>query len=168
MLQLFTQFGVDWKLLLAQVVNFAILVFLLQRFAYKPVIKMLDLRRNKIKEGMEASAASKQKLAEAEETKKEILVKADKEAVAVVSAAEGTAEKRGNEILAVAHEKGEQVIVTARKRSDEERLKMAEEFGQNAEVLIGRSLAKVLAKMSSEERDRALISEAVRELKTAK
>jgi F-type H+-transporting ATPase subunit b len=168
MLQLFTQFGVDWKLLLAQVVNFAILIFLLQRFAYKPVIKMLDERRAKIKEGIEASAASKQKLAEAEETKKEILVKAENDALAVVGAAQGTAGKRANEIIAAAQGKGEQVIVAARKRSDEERLKMAEEFGQNAEILLGQGLAKVLAKMNPEERDKLLIAEAVRELKTAK
>ena len=165
MAQLFTQFGVDWQLLLAQVINFAILVFLLQRFAYKPVMNMLAERRRKIAEGLSASEESKRKLAEASEMQKQILLRAEEEALGVVNAAEDVAEKRGEEMIAAAEAKAEQVIVSGRKVTEEERLKMAEEFGQSAEGMLEKGLARVLGKMNPAERDKVLIAETLRELK---
>ncbi len=40
-----TTFGVDWSHLLAQIVSFCIVCFILYRFAYRPVLKMLEVRR---------------------------------------------------------------------------------------------------------------------------
>jgi F-type H+-transporting ATPase subunit b len=51
--QLLTSFGVDWKLLLAQMVNFAILLYVLKRFAYTPLLKMLQDRQDIVRKGLE-------------------------------------------------------------------------------------------------------------------
>jgi len=51
--QLLTTFGIDWKLLLAQMVNFAILLYVLKRFAYTPLLKMLQDRQNIVRKGLE-------------------------------------------------------------------------------------------------------------------
>ncbi|MGA7316931.1 MAG: hypothetical protein WBX22_23510, partial [Silvibacterium sp.] len=50
--QIAQTFGVDWPHLIAQIVSFSIVCFLLQRFAYKPVLKMLEDRRRQIEEGI--------------------------------------------------------------------------------------------------------------------
>jgi F-type H+-transporting ATPase subunit b len=108
--ELIRQFGIEWKLLAAQVVNFFILLYLLKRFAYKPVIEMLAERRRKIEEGMRASEQSVKKLSEAEAIKQHIILQAEQESVGIVSKAENTAGEQAKAIVASAHEKSEQVI----------------------------------------------------------
>ena len=49
-----SQFGIDWKLFLSQLVNFALILIVLKFFVYNPVIKILKERNKKIKEGLKA------------------------------------------------------------------------------------------------------------------
>src|SRR5215471_17510933 len=74
------QFGVDWPHLIAQIVSFCIVAFLLQKFAYKPVVQMLEERRQRIAEGLANAEKSKAELARAEAQRQEILAKADAQA----------------------------------------------------------------------------------------
>lgn len=59
-------FGIDWKLLIAQGVNFGLLLVVLWYFLYKPVMKTLDDRANLIKQGVEDAEAATAKLATAD------------------------------------------------------------------------------------------------------
>src|SRR6516225_4513351 len=70
-------FGWDWKLFLSQVISFCIVAFLLQRFAYKPILAVLEERRRKIEEGQLNAEKIKKELAEAEKRYQEILAKAN-------------------------------------------------------------------------------------------
>ena len=47
-----TTFGVDWPQLLAQIASFCIVCIILYRFAYRPVLKMLEVRRQQIAQGL--------------------------------------------------------------------------------------------------------------------
>ena len=64
--QIARTFGVDWPHLVAQIISFCIVCFLLQRFAYKPVLKMLEERRNKSRKGMANAEKIKAELAQTE------------------------------------------------------------------------------------------------------
>src|SRR5262245_61988533 len=70
-------FGWNWKLFLSQVISFCIVAFLLQRFAYKPILALLEERRRKIEEGQINAEKIKKELAEAEKRYQEILAKAN-------------------------------------------------------------------------------------------
>jgi F-type H+-transporting ATPase subunit b len=164
MQSLFHNFGVDWKLLLAQVVNFFILLYILKRFAYAPVVKMLRDRQERIKQGLEASAESERKLRSASERESEILKAAQAKALSVVGNAEESAFKREAEILEAAHNKAEQAAASALRRIEEEREKEMSEVMSEAENLVLRATAKVLGKMEPAERDALLVREALREL----
>ena len=59
-------FGWNWKLFLSQVISFGIVAFLLQRFAYKPILALLEQRRRKIEEGQINAEKIKKELAEAD------------------------------------------------------------------------------------------------------
>src|SRR5438445_780783 len=65
-------FGWNWKLFLSQVISFCIVAFLLQRFAYKPILAVLEERRRKIEEGQLNAEKIKKELAEAEKRYQEI------------------------------------------------------------------------------------------------
>src|SRR5580692_1514180 len=74
------QFGVYWPNLIAQVILFAIVYWVLKRFAFKPVIAMLEERRRRIEEGQLNAENIKKQLAAAQTKYEEILAKANAEA----------------------------------------------------------------------------------------
>lgn len=51
-MDLIEKLGIDWRLLLAQIVNFLVILFVLHRFAYKPILAALERRTRKIAEGV--------------------------------------------------------------------------------------------------------------------
>src|SRR5207245_3531976 len=77
-------FGWNWKLFLAQVVSFCIVAFLLRRFAYKPILAILEDRRRKIEEGQLNAEKIRKQLAEAEKRYQEILAKANADAIRMI------------------------------------------------------------------------------------
>lgn len=110
----FEAFGVDvWKLGF-QIVNFLILLFLLNRFLFKPVLRRIDERQSTLSKGLEdaAAAARDRELARAE--REAALAEARKESEALVQRAAKTAEATSAEILAAAKASAEQLTVRAR------------------------------------------------------
>ena len=97
--ELIKNFGIDWKLLVAQVVNFAILFFLLKKFAYGPVLAILRKRAAGIKEGIAMRAKAEKTLGEVGEIKAKTAQQAEMDALALVAHAEETAGKRKEEIV---------------------------------------------------------------------
>src|SRR5437016_12510906 len=73
-------FGWNWQLFLSQVISFVIVALLLRRFAYKPIIAVLEERRRKIEEGQLNAEKIKKELAEAEKRYHEIHPKANADA----------------------------------------------------------------------------------------
>src|SRR6266542_2470475 len=70
-------FGVDWSHLVAQIISFCIVCILLQRFAYKPVLKMLEERRRQIAQGQANAEQIKIELSRTETRSKEMLDQAN-------------------------------------------------------------------------------------------
>ena len=119
MSELFAAFGLNWKLLLIQALNFGILLYVLWRFLYDPVLKMIDERRGKIAEGGQKAEAADRRLSEADSEGKGIIASAGKEAEALVSAAKSRAENQGAEILKKSQERAEAVLADATAKGEE-------------------------------------------------
>lgn len=114
--QLIHAFGIDARLILIQVVNFGLLMAALTYFLYKPVLKVLKEREEKIAKGVEdAEEASKAKL-EATEEKQVIIASANKEAEAMTARAKEFASVKADEIVVQAKTKAEQAIKDAELR----------------------------------------------------
>lgn len=110
----FEAFGVDVFKLGFQIVNFLILLYLLNRFLFKSALKRIDERQAKLNQGLEdaAAAARDRELARAE--REAALTEARKESEALVARAAKTAEATSAEILAEAKASAEQLVVRAR------------------------------------------------------
>src|SRR5919109_4415570 len=80
-------FGWNWKLFLSQVVSFCIVAFLLRRYAYKPIVAVLEDRRRKIEEGQLNAEKIRKELAEAEKRYQEIVDKAHADAQRMIDEA---------------------------------------------------------------------------------
>lgn len=162
---LIRNFGIDWKLLLAQAVNFLILLFILKRFAYEPILKMLRSRKEGIEKGYEFMREADEKLKGVEQFREEKVKEANQEAVSIVKRAEGVGREKQNEIVASANKKAENLVWEAKRVIGEERAKLEESVSRDAEALVRSGIERVLGKIPAEVRDKELIQEAMRELK---
>src|SRR5271170_4556753 len=77
--QIAQTFGVDWPHLIAQIVSFSIVCFLLQKFAYKPVLKMLEDRRKQIEEGIANTKKIADDLAQGETRRQDMMTQTNEQ-----------------------------------------------------------------------------------------
>src|ERR1044071_3328471 len=87
------QFGVDWPHFIAQVISFGVVAFLLQKFAYKPVITMLEERRKRIEESLANAEKIKAELQRTEAQRQEVLTQANAQANRFIEEARAAAAK---------------------------------------------------------------------------
>jgi F-type H+-transporting ATPase subunit b len=117
--QLFSAFGIDWRLLIIQAVNFAVLLSALTYFLYRPITKMIDDRRAKIAEGVRMAEAADQRLADAKIEGEGMVGAAAREAEALVAAGRSRADEKGSEILHAAEARADAVMKDAALRAEE-------------------------------------------------
>lgn len=116
---LFETLGIDWRLLIVYTVNFAVLAFILQRYAFKPMLGMLQKRQEKI-------AAS---MSQAEELEKRTT--------------ESQAELR--KLLAGAQTEAKQIVESSRKEADDLRTREAEQLREDLEKIRRKATADIAA-----------------------
>jgi len=162
------EFGIDVRLLLAQLLNFAILVFVLGYFLYKPILHALDERRKKIEDGVEFSERAKKELENVEILKKESIREAEIKSLEIVQAAQTSAKQVEGDILATAEAEKEKIIAAGQGKLHEDEKKMQEEFYSSASSIVGLALEKVLAKRGFEKEEKELVDAALKELRASK
>ncbi len=84
---LFTHLGINWKLLIAQGVNFFALVILLNYFLYKPLVKLINDRRVRIEAGLRNADEAKRRLAEIDGLRQQEVMKGEKQALVIMEEA---------------------------------------------------------------------------------
>jgi F-type H+-transporting ATPase subunit b len=157
-------FGWTWQLFLAQVISFTIVALLLRRFAYKPILAVLEERRRNIEEGQLNAEKIKKELAEAERRYQEILAKANADAQKMIDEARESAahlsERKQQEAIAAA----EQIIAKAREASAIEHERTMESLKRELGRLVVDTTAKVTGKVLTPEDERRLQEETTRQL----
>lgn len=150
MLELIHNLGVDWKVLIAQIINFAILLFILRAFAYKPILKVLNDRRKKIEEAIERSKSVDERMAEIEALKEEVLQQARRESQEIIKKAEEAAAKAKETILKEAHESSENLLVESHKKIEAEREKILQEAKREIAELIYAAVEKTIGDLADD------------------
>ena len=119
MSELFEVFGVNWKLLAVQSFNFGLLLIVLWHFLYKPVLRIIDERRQRIAEGVKKAEEAAAALATSEVEGRGIVSKASREAEGIVAAARSRAEEKGSELLGEVEARAQALISDASARAEE-------------------------------------------------
>jgi F-type H+-transporting ATPase subunit b len=161
----FEAFGVDgWKLLF-QVINFLLLLFLLNRFLFKPVLKLLDERESRIKKGLEdaEAAARDRELAHAE--REAALDEARKEAQAMIARATKIADDSRAEILAEAKAQAEKVTSRATEEITAEKERAMAELRATVADLALEAAGKLVRSEMDTATQRRLVEEFLAEVK---
>lgn len=157
------KFGIDVRLIIAQAVNFGILFFLLYRFAYHPILRMLQERRVRIADGMRMREESEKRLADAEQEHTSIIEKAQERSLEIIERGEEQGKLREATILSSAQQKSEMMIAEAKTRAAKEQQRAAAEFSKKSAELVRAAAAKVIAALP-EQIDNALVEQAVAEV----
>ncbi len=149
--------GVDWKLLLAQAVNFAILFWVLRRYAYRPMLDFLEQRAARIERGLKDAEAATAKLSEVAAKEEAVLTEARKEAKAILVAAETGAKKRDAEQALQTEAKVKRMLAEAEEKIREEKDSMMNAAKDEIGALVMLSVEKILREKLDAKTDAALI-----------
>ena len=110
--QIARTFGVDWPQLVAQIISFCIVCALLYRFAYRPVLAMLEERRQRIAEGLANAENIKAELARTDSQRQEVMAQVNAQATKLIDEARaaaarpGTRNSKGNRCRRADHGQG--------------------------------------------------------------
>jgi F-type H+-transporting ATPase subunit b len=157
-------FGFNLWLFLSQVISFTIVALALRRFAYKPILAVLEQRRQKIAEGLLNAEKIKQQLADAEKRYQEILSNANAAAQKMIDeareSASHVAERKQQEAVAMA----EQIVAKAHEATEIERERTMTQLKRELGRLVVDTTAKVTGKVLDSNDQRRLQEEAARQI----
>jgi F-type H+-transporting ATPase subunit b len=157
-------FGISWPLFISQVISFCIVAFLLHRFAYKPILQVLEERRQRIAEGLANAERIKQELARTEAARREVLDEANRRSAELIEDARAAAarllEQESQKAIATA----EQIIAKAREAATADHARMLAELRREVGRLVVETTGRVTGKVLTTEDQRRLIEETDREL----
>ena len=118
--------GIDWKLLIAQIVNFLILLFLLRKFLYGPIVNMLSDRKKKIEQGLKDSEEARKRLEQTNEETKKILSSASNESEKIIKLAKQEIEEQTQKKIQETQDKAKEIMESSRKQALLEQEKIVE------------------------------------------
>ena len=147
--------------LIAQILNFLFLVFVLAKFAYKPLLNIMEERKNKIAADLEAADAAK---AEAEAVKSEYAAKladARQEAQAIVEAARKSAQAAHDKIMAETKAEQDQVVAAAKEAIELEKQKALADVRAQVISLSMMAASKIVEQKLGSEEDKKMAGEIV-------
>ena len=164
-MKLLSALGLDLKILIAQLINFSVLLFVLWRYGYRPLLKFMEERKSKIEKGVEDARLATEKLNEAEKKGKNTIITAKKEALAIIDKAKQKAELKQKEIVALAKEEVAKSIQTGKEKIKQERTEVMKGVKNELADLVILALEKVLEEKIDATKDKLLITKVIKELK---
>ena len=160
--------GINLPTLLAQIINFAILLGLMYLVAYKPIMRMFDERSRRIRESMEQTEFIKEQAARAEEEAQKRIEQAAKEGQEVIARAVRTGEEVKREAQQEARKEAESLIARARMEIQRERDDAIGELRREFADLTILAASKVIDRSLDKEAHRQLIDKVLAESATLK
>ena len=157
--------GIQWQMLLVQTIDFAIALFVLWKFAYKPIFNLLDARKTKIADSLAESEKIKANVAKTEAERQRILAQASDVANQMIEegrqAAARVREVETQKAIAAA----EQIIAKAREAAAQERASMLADLKREVGRLVVQTTTTVTGKILTADDQRRLAEETEKQLK---
>lgn len=164
-MELLANLGIDWRLIIAQLINFTVLMAVLYKFLYKPVLKLLHERTTRIEDGLKNADVIERKLREATAAYDAKLREARGEAQKILEATKKEGEALKAELTATAQKEATHIIEAGRVRLAVEKEKIMHEAEHELSDLVEQATHHVLGQIMTPEIDRKLIDEAVQKVR---
>ena len=161
---MFETLGVKWSEFIASLINFSIVLFVLWRFAYRPVFNMLAARRQKIADSVANADKIKTELARTEVERHKILTQAGDQANKLIDEARQAAARVRETETQKAIAAAEQILVKAREAAAQERTQMLADLKREVGRLVVQTTATVTGKVLTPDDQRRLAEETEKQL----
>lgn len=162
---LFSSLGIDWQLLILQIIAFLVLLAILKKLVYPSLVAMLDKHDDSIRASADAAISAERHAAKAEEETAKLLDEAKQEANDIVT----TAREEADQLISEAHKKAENqsetMIKTAKSEIEKEILEAKKALRNETLDLVVLASSKVLGEKIDTEKDQVLITKAIEEIK---
>jgi F-type H+-transporting ATPase subunit b len=162
--QIARTFGVDWSHLIAQIVSFCIVCVLLYWFAYQPVLKMLEERRQQIALGQANAEKIKAELDRTEAQRQEVMAQANAQATKFIEEARTAAARLREQESQKAIAAAEQIMVKAGEAAAQDHARMLAELRREVGRLVVQATTAVTGKILTVEDQRRLAEETSKQI----
>ena len=162
--EVLNRFGVTWGLFFSQLIAFVVVALLLKKYAYQPILTLLEDRRRRIAEGMANADKIKQELASTEAARKQVLENANVQANKMIEEARTAAAQVQERESQKAMAQAEQILSQAREAAAADHARMLADLKQEIGGLVVQTTAQVIGKALTPEDQKRLVEEANREI----
>lgn len=160
--------GIEPKLLLAQLVNFGIIIFVLSKFLYKPILDMLEKRKKEIAQGLKITENMREEEEKLGVKKQKMLEVARKEAQEIIEEARKQAKEEEKDIIATAHKDADVIIEKGKTDAKQAMLDMEKGIENNAIELATTMASRLLTGILSDSDKHKLIAKQLKDLESVK
>lgn len=156
--------GINWKLFLAQLANFAVVLFVMWKWVYRPLLKVIDARSAKIERGLKDAEAAAAARSGAEKASEEAIVAARREAQRILEEAQNQSERQRAEMKAKTQAELTVLIQQGKDTLAAEKEKMVRDARTEIAELAVEAAKKALGTTLTDGQRKALLDEAAERL----
>jgi len=150
--------------LLLQSINFLLLLLILKKFLYKPILKVLADRKKKIEEGLSYSDKTKSEFEKSEKKRDEILARARNDGKTIIEEAKRAAKKREEELLEKAQGQVQEIMAKGKRDIDSMKEDLVKDLRREAVEIAEKIVEKVIREALTENTQKALIDRKIKEI----
>jgi len=158
-MQVIELLGLNWNDFLWHTVNFAVLIFLVNRFLYKPVVGLLDERRERIRESLEAADRARSDAERADREREVLLAETRREIQEMLTQAQQTAARVQEDARAQATEDARRIVEAARREADAERAQAMTDLRREVAGLAVQAAERVIGQSLNDQTHRRLVDD---------
>lgn len=158
--------GINLKIFLAQLFNFVIVLLVLWKWAYKPIVKLLEERQEKIERGVKQAQDVEKRVQDLERERHEVMTAAKLQAAKVLEDVRVNADERKRELLAKAKEEVKRVIAQGKAQLEAQKGQMIQEAREEIAAIAVEAARKILAEGVDEKKATKLAEHVIDEMST--
>lgn len=162
---IFEALGIDWQMLIFQIIGFLVLVFVMGKWVYPVLMKTVDERQAKIDAGTKAAAEAQKHAEKAEADIKKLMDQAKKDAAGIVATAHDEAQNTLSEATDKAKKNAEHIIENAHEQIERDVASARKALQRDTMSLVAQATEKVVGQSVSKSVDESLIKRSIEEAK---
>ena len=156
--------GINLKLFIAQLVNFAVVLLVLWKWAYKPIVKMMDEREKKIGQSVLNAEKIEKEMAQLEIRKNQVVLEAEKQAQAIISEAKELSEKIRQQQTEKTKVELEKLVVKGKESLETEKVRIVKDAKNEIADLVVLACEKVMGEKMNDKNDKALVEKIINQV----
>jgi len=161
---LISTFHIDWKIMIAQLINFVVVMIVLWLFALKPLKKLMDERGKTIAGGLENAEKQKELVAQATADYEGMMAKANADAMAKMKQVIKDGEVKRAELLEKAQADVVATIAAGKAQLESEKAKMMEDAKKEFVALVTSATEKVLGSVVTDKIESKIVEESIKQI----